>query len=152
MFFPSFSNPTRLSKNPNPKKFILKVSSYNNTMLRDAFFAFRDFFDSFNGLRYLRVGGRGFCLGSRKNSKRGKCSKMPQNPTRQVHALLGCVFQRLYFFSIRSIVLWIYLVAAGLAFLIAFFRSFSATSPKITIRFDKEVLISSSVTLSSLII
>ena len=28
-------------------------------------------------------------LGSRKNSKRGKCSKMPQNPTRQVHALLG---------------------------------------------------------------
>jgi hypothetical protein len=28
-------------------------------------------------------------LGSRKNSKRGKCSKMPQNPTRQVHALLA---------------------------------------------------------------
>ena len=28
-------------------------------------------------------------LGSRKNSKRGKCLKMPQNPTRQVHALLG---------------------------------------------------------------
>ena len=28
-------------------------------------------------------------LGSRKNSKRGKCPKMPQNPTRQVHALLA---------------------------------------------------------------
>ena len=45
-----------------------------------------------NGLRYLRVGGRGFCLGAGKNSKREKCSKMPQNPTRQVHALLGAVF------------------------------------------------------------
>ena len=28
-------------------------------------------------------------FGSRKNSKREKCLKMPQNPTRQVHALLG---------------------------------------------------------------
>lgn len=28
-------------------------------------------------------------LGSRKNSKREKCLKMPQNPTRQVHALLA---------------------------------------------------------------
>jgi len=28
-------------------------------------------------------------LGSRKNSKREKYSKMPQNPTRQVHALLA---------------------------------------------------------------
>jgi len=64
---------TRLSKNPNPKKFILKVSSYNNTMLRDAFFAFRDFFDSFNGLRYPRVGGRGQCLRCRKNPKPEKC-------------------------------------------------------------------------------
>ena len=34
--------------------------------------------------------GRAWILfGSRKNSKRGKCPKMPQNPTRQVHALLG---------------------------------------------------------------
>ena len=34
--------------------------------------------------------GRAWILfGSRKNSKRGKCSKMPQNPTRQVHALLA---------------------------------------------------------------
>jgi hypothetical protein len=31
-------------------------------------------------------------FGSRKNSKREKCSKMPQNPTRQVHALLAGVF------------------------------------------------------------
>jgi hypothetical protein len=30
-------------------------------------------------------------LESRKNSKPEKCSKMPQNPTRQVHALLGTV-------------------------------------------------------------
>ena len=28
-------------------------------------------------------------LGSRKNPKREKCLKMPQNPTRQVHALLA---------------------------------------------------------------
>ena len=42
-----------------------------------------------NGLRYLRVGGRGFALGAGKNSKREKCLKMPQNPTRQVHALLA---------------------------------------------------------------
>ncbi len=44
-----------------------------------------------NGLRYLRVGGCGFALGAEKNSKRGKCLKMPQNPTRQVHALLAGV-------------------------------------------------------------
>jgi hypothetical protein len=31
-------------------------------------------------------------FGSRKNPKREKCSKMPQNPTRQVHALLGFVY------------------------------------------------------------
>jgi hypothetical protein len=42
-----------------------------------------------NGLRYLRVGGRGLCLEAEKNSKPEKCSKKPQNPTRQVHALLG---------------------------------------------------------------
>ena len=34
--------------------------------------------------------GRAWTLfGSRKNSKREKCLKMPQNPTRQVHALLA---------------------------------------------------------------
>jgi hypothetical protein len=38
------------------------------------------------------VGGRGQCLGAGKNSKRGKCLKMPQNPQRQVHALLAGVF------------------------------------------------------------
>jgi hypothetical protein len=31
-------------------------------------------------------------FGSRKNPKPEKCSKMPQNPTRQVHALLGSGF------------------------------------------------------------
>jgi malate synthase len=37
--------------------------------------------------------GRAWILfGSRKNSKRGKCLKMPQNPTRQVHALLGAFY------------------------------------------------------------
>ena len=45
-----------------------------------------------NGLRYLRVGGRGFCLGAGKSPKPEKCLKMPQNPTRQVHALLATVF------------------------------------------------------------
>jgi hypothetical protein len=47
-----------------------------------------------NGLRYLRVGGRGFALGAGKNPKPEKCSKMPQNPTRQVHALLGSFYVR----------------------------------------------------------
>ncbi|MBV6504779.1 MAG: hypothetical protein ILNGONEN_00332 [Syntrophorhabdaceae bacterium] len=42
-----------------------------------------------NGVRYLRVGGRGQNFESRILLGRGKCSKMPQNPTRQVHALLG---------------------------------------------------------------
>ena len=45
-------------------------------------------------MRYLRVGGRGFtpragfCLGVEK------CPKMPQNPTRQVHAVLGGFYER----------------------------------------------------------
>ncbi len=42
-----------------------------------------------NGLRYLRVGGRGQNSENRILFGRGKCSKMAQNPTRQVHALLG---------------------------------------------------------------
>jgi hypothetical protein len=42
-----------------------------------------------NGLRYPRVGGRGQCLRCRKSSKPEKCLKMPQTPTRRVHALLG---------------------------------------------------------------
>jgi len=37
----------------------------------------------------LRVGGRGQNSESRILFGRGKCSKMPQNPTRQVHALLA---------------------------------------------------------------
>ena len=36
--------------------------------------------------------GRAWTLfGSRENSKRGKCSKKPQNPQRPVHALLGAI-------------------------------------------------------------
>jgi hypothetical protein len=42
-----------------------------------------------NGLRYPRVGGRGQGLRCRKNPKPEKCLKMPQNPTRRVHALLA---------------------------------------------------------------
>jgi hypothetical protein len=42
-------------------------------------------FDQHNDLRYLSVGGRGFCL----NSKPEKYLKIPQNPRHQVHALLG---------------------------------------------------------------
>ena len=34
-------------------------------------------------------GRAGILLGNRKNSKPEKCLKMRQNPTRQVHALLG---------------------------------------------------------------
>ena len=33
-------------------------------------------------------------LGSRKNSKREKCLKMPQIPKRQVHDLLGAILAR----------------------------------------------------------
>jgi len=42
-----------------------------------------------NGLSYPRVGGVWTRSEGRKNSKTEKCSKMPQNPTRQVHALLA---------------------------------------------------------------
>jgi len=31
-------------------------------------------------------------LGSRKNSKRGKCSKMPQNPTASVHMIIDRLY------------------------------------------------------------
>jgi hypothetical protein len=40
----------------------------------------------------LALGRAWILLGSRENSKPEKCLKMPQNPTRQVHALLGTVF------------------------------------------------------------
>jgi hypothetical protein len=40
----------------------------------------------------LLAGGRAWILfESRKNSKPEKCLKMPQNPQRPVHALLGCL-------------------------------------------------------------
>jgi hypothetical protein len=42
-----------------------------------------------NGLRYWRWGGTLTLFGSRENSKPEKYSKMPQNPQRPVHALLG---------------------------------------------------------------
>ena len=48
----------------------------------------------------LALGRAWTLLGSRKNSKRGKCSKMPQNPTRQVHALLARYFFARYYFII----------------------------------------------------
>jgi len=53
-------------------------------------------------LALLALGRAWTLLGSRKNSKPEKCSKMPQNPTRQVHAVLGGMFGnyrlfRLYF-------------------------------------------------------
>jgi hypothetical protein len=45
----------------------------------------KDFFDSFNGLRYLRVGGRGQNFESKIMFGCRKSPKMAQNPTRQVH-------------------------------------------------------------------
>ena len=36
-------------------------------------------------LAFLASGRAWTLLGSRENSKRGKCSKMPQNPTRHGH-------------------------------------------------------------------
>ena len=44
-----------------------------------------------NGLRYLRVGGRGQNFESRILFGRGKCLKTEQNPSRPVHAVLGAV-------------------------------------------------------------
>ena len=51
-----------------------------------------------NGWRYLRVGGRGQNSESRILFGRGKCPKMAQNPTRQVHALLGGVLWIINYF------------------------------------------------------
>jgi hypothetical protein len=42
----------------------------------------------------LALGRAWILFGSRKNSKPEKCSKMPQNPQRPVHALLGALFER----------------------------------------------------------
>ena len=50
---------------------------------------FKPFVPPPNGLRYLRVGGRGQNFGSRILFGCRKSPKMAQNPTRQVHALLG---------------------------------------------------------------
>jgi len=42
-----------------------------------------------NGLRYPRWGGDGEAVQPEKGWLRRKSRKMPQNPQRQVHALLG---------------------------------------------------------------
>ena len=42
-----------------------------------------------NGLRYLRWGGDGEAVQPEKGSGVGNCLRLPQNPQRQVHALLG---------------------------------------------------------------
>jgi hypothetical protein len=44
-----------------------------------------------NGMRYPRVGGVWIHSEGSINPKPGKCLKMPQTPTRRVHALLGAV-------------------------------------------------------------
>jgi hypothetical protein len=43
-----------------------------------------------NGLRYLRWGGDGEAVRPEKGSGVENCLRLPQNPQRQVHALLGC--------------------------------------------------------------
>ncbi len=42
-----------------------------------------------NGLRYLRWGGDGEAVQPEKYSGVGNCLRLPQNPQRQVHALLA---------------------------------------------------------------
>ena len=42
-----------------------------------------------NGLRYLRWGGDGEAVQPEKCSGVENCLRLPQNPQRQVHALLG---------------------------------------------------------------
>jgi len=42
-----------------------------------------------NGMRYLRWGGDGEAVQLEKGSSVGNCLRLPQNPQRQVHALLG---------------------------------------------------------------
>jgi len=44
-----------------------------------------------NGLRYLRWGGDGEAVQPEKCSGVENCLRLPQNPQRQVHALLGAV-------------------------------------------------------------
>ena len=43
-----------------------------------------------NGLRYLRWGGDGEAVRPEKGSGVENCLRLPQNPQRQVHALLAC--------------------------------------------------------------
>ena len=48
-----------------------------------------------NGLRYLRWGGDGEAVQPEKCSGVENCLRLPQNPQRQVHALLGSIFTKL---------------------------------------------------------
>ena len=45
-----------------------------------------------NGLRYLRWGGDGEAVQPEKGQGVENCLRLPQNPQRQVHALLARVF------------------------------------------------------------
>ncbi len=48
-------------------------------------------------VKRIELDRRGFCLGA-GNAEARKCSKMPGNPTRQVHALLGGAELELLYF------------------------------------------------------
>ena len=75
-------------KNATAKKMILNFWTHQkrNLWIKDDFvFAL----GLPNGLRYLRWGIGAIRFGCRKNSTAGKMLGMPQNPQRQVHALLG---------------------------------------------------------------
>ena len=43
-------------------------------------------------MRYLRWGGDGEAVQPEKGKGVGNCLRLPQNPQRQVHALLGCFY------------------------------------------------------------
>ena len=47
-----------------------------------------------NGMRYLRWGGDGEAVQPEKGSGVENCLGLPQNPQRQVHALLGTLGER----------------------------------------------------------
>jgi len=51
----------------------------------------RIFSEAHNGLRYLRWGGDGEAVQPEKGSGVENCLRLPQNPQRQVHALLVCL-------------------------------------------------------------
>ena len=82
IFYPLVLNlaPNETVEKPKLEKIYIEGLFIPNTMRRDAFFAFRDSFDSFNGRRYWHWGGRGLCLEagktrSQKNAR--KCRRIP---------------------------------------------------------------------------